>query len=333
MVSNGRESLYQTDYFAQLDASLGNFSIVGGLNYNWSGFRFIDLTPTDTINQSGNYRFSPIFAPRLSVSWNPLNDLFFYISVNKGFSIPSLSETLSPLGLINRDIKPEKAWCFEGGTRVNLFNHNTFIDLAYYYMRVTDLIVPKRVAEEVYVGMNAGSSLHRGLEIALNQWIFGRPTSASDHNLSLMANINYATNKYNFQDFTADNISYSGKKLPGMPDQTFSGSLDLKTPAGIYVMLEMTTSGRIPLNDLNNHYSNRWAVMNLKGGYSFGLFKQLMIDASIKVNNLTDEKYASMIVVNAPGTATLAPRYFYPGLPRWFTCTVLISYRNYKGLH
>ena len=328
MVSNGKESLFQTDFFTQLEVRYRKISLVGGLNYNLSGFRFTDLTPTDTLNQSGNYHFKPILAPRVSFTWNPINDLYIYTSVNKGFSVPSLSETLSPLGLINRDIKPEKAWCFEAGSRVNLFNHNTFIDMAYYYMKVTDLIVPKRVAEEVYVGMNAGSSLHRGLEIALNQWIFGKTNSGSGHNFSLIANVNYATNRYNFQNFTADNINYSGKRLPGMPDQTFSGSLDFRTPAGFYTRIELNTSGRIPMNDLISKYSSGWDVMNLKGGYMFSLFKQLTVDANIKINNLTDEKYASMIVVNAPGSGSVAPRYFYPGLPRWFTCTLLISYRN-----
>ena len=327
MVSNGKESLYQTDIFGQLELRYRRIAIVGGLNYNLSGFRFTDLTP-ETLNQSGNYHFAPILAPRLSFTWNPINDLYIYTSVNKGFSVPSLSETLSPLGLINREIKPEKAWCFEGGSRVNLFNHNTFIDLAYYYMRVTDLIVPKRVAEEIYVGMNAGSSLHRGLEVALNQWIFGKSTNGSDRNLSLMVNINYATNKFNFQDFKSGNIDYSGKKLPGMPDQIFSGSLDLRTPFGFYSRFEINTSGRIPLNDLNNHYSQGWMVINLRGGYVFSIFKQLTVDATIKINNLADEKYASMVIVNAPGSATLPPRYYYPGLPRWFTCSILILYHN-----
>ncbi len=328
MVSDGRESLYQTDIFAQLEAHYRRISIVGGLNFNRSGFRFTDLTPTDTLNQSGNYHFASILAPRLSFTWNPINELYIYTSVNKGFSVPSLSETLSPLGLINREIKPEKAWCFEGGSRVSLFDHATFIDLAYYYMRVTDLIVPKRVAEEVYVGMNAGSSLHRGLELSVNQWIFGKENNGSSGNYSLMANVNYASNRYNFQNFTADNINYSGKKLPGMPDQSVSGSLNLKTPFGCYARFELNKSGRIPLNDLNSGYSKSWLVMNLTGGFIFSAFKHLSFDAALKINNLTDEKYASMIVVNAPGSAKLSPRYYYPGLPRWLTCTVVISYHK-----
>ena len=325
-VSDNKESLYQTDIFTQLEAHYRRITIVGGLNFNRSGFQFTDLTPTNTVNQSGNYHFDPILAPRLSLTWNPINDLYIYSSVNKGFSVPSLSETLSPLGLINRDIKPEKAWCFEGGSRMSLFDHATFIDLAYYYMRVTDLIVPKRVAEEVYVGMNAGSSLHRGLEIAVNQWIFGRSNDKISRNYSLMANVNFASNRYNFQNFVADNIDYSGKKLPGMPDQSLSGSLDFKTPFGFYSRFELNKSGRIPLNDLNSGYSKSWVVMNLTAGYRFNPFKHLFFDTTIKINNLTDEKYAAMVVVNAPGTAPISPRYYYPGLPRWFTCTLVISY-------
>ena len=330
MQSKGKESLWQSDLFAQLEAHYQRISVVGGVNYNRSGFRFTDLSPADTLNQSGSYHFAPIIAPRLSFTWNPIKELYIYASVNKGFSIPSLSETLSPLGLINRDIKPEKAWCFEGGSRVNLFNHATFIDLAYYYMRVTDLIVPKRVAEEIYVGMNAGSSLHRGLEIAVTQWIFGNRNSASNKTYSLLGNLNYATNRFNFQNFTADNLDYSGKRLPGMPDQNLSGSLDLKTPFGFYTRMELNTSGRIPLNDLNSQFSKGWVIINITGGYIFNLFKRMNIDATVRIKNLTNEKYASMIVVNAPGSATAAPRYFYPGLPRWITCSLIISLRDFK---
>ncbi|HZK62325.1 MAG TPA: TonB-dependent receptor [Anaerovoracaceae bacterium] len=326
----GKESIYQTDLFTQLEAKIKRITITGGANLNFSGFQYIDQFTSDTLNQSGNYNFAPILAPRLSISWNPFDEIYLYTSVNKGFSIPSLSETLSPLGLINRDIKPEKAWSFEGGFRASLLHHATFIDLAFYYMRVTDLIVPKRVAEDVYVGMNAGSSLHRGIEMAVQQWIIGHKTSDRDRSFALIANLNFATNRFNFQNFTENNIDYSGNKLPGMPDQNFSGSLDLKTPTGFYTQFELNTSGKIPLNDLNSQYSNGWLIMNLKVGYILDIFKKLRIDATMKVNNLTDEKYASMVVVNAMGTTTRPPRYFYPGLPRWFTCTINLSYKNFK---
>lgn len=330
LLQKGKESLYQGDFFAQLEAKINRITITGGLNFNLSGFRYTDQFNTDTLNQSGNYHFSPILAPRLSFTWSPVSEFYIYSSVNKGFSIPSLSETLSPLGLINRDIRPEKAWSFEQGFRANLFRGATFIDFAVYYMMVTDLIVPKRVAEDVYVGMNAGSSLHRGVEIAVQQKIIGSGNKDADHHISLIANLNYSFSRFNFQDFTADNINYSGNKLPGMPDQLFSGSLDLKTSGGFYSRFELNTSGDIPLNDLNSQYSRSWVVANLKAGYEFKVVKKLMINAALNIYNLTNESYASMVVVNALPTASVPPRYFYPGLPRWFSCSVNLSYQNFK---
>jgi iron complex outermembrane receptor protein len=112
-----------------------------------------------------------------------------------------------------------------------------------------------------------------------------------------------------------------------MPDQLFSGSLDLKLPEGFYTRFELNSSGRIPLNDANSQFATGWVVMNLKAGYIFKLIKNLNIDATVKINNLTNEKYASMVVVNAPGTAARPPRYFYPGLPGWVTCTLKLNYR------
>ena len=333
MIQNGLESLSQTDIFTQEEIRYRRVSFVGGLNFNRSGFIYKDLTPNDTINQSGSFHFAPILAPRFSFTWNPRDDYYFYSSINKGFSIPSLSETLSPLGQINKNIKPEKAWCFEEGFRANLFNRATFIDLAIYYMRVTDLIVPKRVADDAYVGMNAGASLHRGVEIAINQWIFGRKNKPSDRDVSLMANVNYAANRFNFQNFMENNVDYAGKKLPGLPDQVFSGNLDLRTRSGFYTFLELNSSGNMPVNDKNSAYSKKWMVMNLKQGYKFTIFKQLKVDTAIKIDNLTDEKYTSMVAVNALGSPSAPARYFYPGMPRWLTFTMVISYNDLKKFH
>jgi iron complex outermembrane receptor protein len=325
LFQDGKETLYQTDFFTQLEMRYQKFSVTAGLNFNSSGFLYKDLKSVDTINQSGAYHFEPILAPRISFGYQALPNVNIYTAVNKGFSVPSLSETLSPLGLINRTIKPEKAWCIETGARLSLFNQATFLDLAYYYMRVNDLIVPKRVAEEAYVGMNAGSSLHRGLEVALSQWLIGNNQQLANRRLTLLASVNYASNRYNFQDFTADNTNYSGKKLPGMPDQVFSASIDLKTPCGFYSRFDINASGEVPLNDNNSLSAKSYQTINLRAGYVFTCFRKLDVDGSFRFSNLTNTHYASMVVVNAPGSGTIAPRYFYPGMPRWIAFTLVLT--------
>jgi iron complex outermembrane receptor protein len=323
----GSESLYQVDMFSQFELTISKFTFTGGFNINKSGFHFTDLFSADTIDQSGSYNFDPVFSPRISVSWNPVKGIYSYAAINHGFTIPSLSETMTPLGLINRDIKPEKAWSYEAGIRFNFFREMSFIDLALYYMKVDDLIVPRRVQEDFYVGMNAGASLHKGIELSVQQWLWGKRSVGERAPTSAVLNISYSLNSFRFLDFSDGNNNFSGNQLPGIPEHNLAGSFDFKTATGIYSRLEVLSSGRIPLNDFNSGYTEPWLVLNGKAGYAFSFKKRWGADLMLSLNNITNEHYASMVVVNAPGTTAKPPRYYYPGLPFNFAFTIGIKYR------
>jgi iron complex outermembrane recepter protein len=89
---------------------------------------------------------------------------------------------------------------------------------------------------------------------------------------------------------------------------------------------ELISSGKIPLDDFNRRFTESWAVLNAGAGYSFKIGKILEISTMLKINNVTDTRYASMVVVNAPGSYVRPPRYYYPGMPRWFSVNVRIGY-------
>jgi iron complex outermembrane receptor protein len=325
LMQKGRQFIYQADVFAQAEWRFAAFSLTAGVDVNASGFTFRDLYSSDTLDQSGYYDFQPVTSPRLAFSWDPSNAVSVYAAINHGFTIPSLSETQTPLGLINRDIKPEKAWSFEAGNRLSLFEGATFVDLAMYYMRVSKLIVPQRVAEDFYVGMNAGASLHRGIEIAVQQRLFGTMDPQEPSPFAAAANLSYSINRFSFQDFTLDGNDFSGNRLPGMPAQFFTGSVELRAFKGFSSEWEFSSSGKIPLDDFNRRYAESWTVLNAGAGYAFEIGKKLEISALLKINNITNTRYASMVVVNAPGTETSPPRYYYPGMPRWFSVGVRVG--------
>jgi iron complex outermembrane recepter protein len=65
-------------------------------------------------------------------------------------------------------------------------------------------------------------------------------------------------------------------------------------------------------------------------GYVVSLKNRLSADILLSLNNITNMHYASMVVVNAPGTETKPPRYYYPGMPVNFTFTVGLKYRFLK---
>jgi len=331
MIQKGKESLYQVDLFSQFDLLVSDFTFTAGVNLNRSGFSFTDQFSYDSVDQSGSLSFDPVLSPRISVSWSPVKMITSYVAVNHGFTIPSLSETMTPLGLVNTDIKPEKAWSYEAGVRLDLFHSRSFLDLALYYMKVSDLIVPKRVADDFYIGMNAGASLHKGIEVSFQQWLWGKGENYERAASSAVMNISYSLNSFRFLDFVEGENNYSGNQLPGMPENFFNGSIDIKTAFGLHSQLEVLSSGRIPLDDFNNRFTDPWTVLNARAGYSFSLAKKWGIDALFVLNNITDTRYASMVVVNAPGTETRPPRYYYPGMPRWFTFTVGLKYRIEKN--
>ncbi len=322
LLQSGRQRIGQNDLFAQWEITRRPFILTAGVNLNSSGFRFADRYSDDGLDQSGRYTFDPIVAPRLALAWNPLPHLHLYGAFNHGYSIPSLSETLSPLGLINRDIRPERAQSWEAGSRLHLFGERTSLELIGYRMRVLDLIVPKRVAEDIYVGQNAGSSLHRGLEFSVQQWLWDK-----EGNFNAVATLNGALNRFTFEEFNDEGVDYAGKKLPGLPERQLTAALELNSRQGFYARLELIASGRMSVNDLNSSYSKGYTLLNGSAGYQLPLSDHWSLDALLRISNLANKRYVSMVVVNAAGTAATPPRYYYPGLPRRLDFSLTLRYR------
>ena len=69
------------------------------------------------------------------------------------------------------------------------------------------------------------------------------------------------------------------------------------------------------MNDSNEIFTDPYKLINLKISKMFQINK---IDFKITtgIKNFLNEKYASMILINAQGFNGNEPRYYYPGLPR-----------------
>ena len=179
--------------------------------------------------------------------------------------------------------------------------------------------------------MNAGASLHRGIKVSLKQWLWGKRENDKCADFSAVMNLSYSLNRFSFLEFIEGENDFSGNQLPGIPESFFAGSIDLKAAFGLHFQIEVVSSGKIPLNDFNSRFTDPWTVLNTKAGYSVSLNKKWRVDGMISLNNIADIRYASMVVVNAPGTESRPPRYYYPGMPRWFTFTIGMNYRFLKG--
>jgi iron complex outermembrane receptor protein len=288
-----------------------NISLAGALNH--VSYRLKDLYPVNG-DQSGSRKFPLIVSPRLGINYAPGDILAVYGSMGHGFSLPSPEETLLPEGDVNPDIRPEQGIQFEIGARVNLADKKIAIDAAFYHIELKDLLLTKRITEDIFTGINAGRSRHQGFELLFQSKVFdfnGFPGR-------LMADVSYTGSINRFIDFTDGGNTYDGNMLPGIPRH--SASLQLSWSA--VQMLELSThlqyTGDQYLDDSNSLDYPGYFLSNMKLTARFHRDKKVPFRIYAGINNLTDTHYASMLIVNAIGFNNAEPRYYYPGLPRHF---------------
>ena len=321
VLSNNSETRYYFNVFSQLDYEIFvNTSISLGLNLNKTNYKLTDLFADDNIDQSGRYRFETILSPRLAILHKLREDKSFYVNVSHGFSPPTLAETLTPDGLINPDIEPESGYNFEVGSRGTMAGGKLGYDISLYTMRIKNLLVARRVGDDQFIGINAGRTTHDGLELQLKYTLIDQPF----HNLQGFANLSFTD--YRFDDFVDGESDFSGNELTGNPANIINFGLDYEMSSGVYVHVNSQHVDRIPVNDANTVYASSYFLTNVKAGFRRPFKSRLELDIYGGVNNVFDEKYASMILVNAGSFGGNAPRYFYPGLPANFYGGVFLSY-------
>lgn len=303
--------------FSQLKASLSEyFEIQAGINYNKTQFELTNYSE----NSNQKYSYDGIFSPQLSLLFKPTSEQTIYFSASRGFSLPATEETLTSQGTINPDIKPESGYNFEIGGKFYFLNKRLYTEIAIYRMEIKDLLVAKRVGDDQYVGANAGKTFHEGIEVTLNHnWKINR-------SFALNSYLGASIGNYEFKEFIDNGNDFSGNKLTGVPANKINAGLIFNTRLGIYFNADYQFVDKVPMNDANSAFSDSYTIINLKTGYRFEILQNLTSHISAGINNVTNEKYASLILPNAVANGNTAPRYYYPGLPVNYYGSISLNY-------
>ena len=297
-------------------------SVEFGLNYNQTIYNLKDnfIASEENPDQSGAYRFRGILSPKMGVSFLASNEISLYSTVSHGFSPISLAETLLPNGQINTNLKPETGWNYEVGTRGNLFQNKLQFNVALYRLDIRNLVVSRRIANDQYIGINAGQTRHDGFEIGLNySWV-------DTKQFVLNTFINGTLNHFKFKQFIDGDDDFSRNDLTGVPSELVNAGIDFTTEFGVYGSLNYQQVGSQPMSDSNQLYSDSYDLTNLKIGYSTDILEQLKMNLFVGVDNVFGESYASQILINARGFGGNAPRYYYPGAPVNYYTGIAINY-------
>jgi iron complex outermembrane receptor protein len=134
----GALSNSSTRYFAVFAQGTLNFTdtlsaIVGGRyshertkNYSYDSSSGII---TDVNDRSAAFND---FSPKFTLNYKPSNTLLFYATASRGFKSGG-TQTTNDVNLLN-SFKPETLWNYEGGAKIDLFNHRLRLDGAVFYM-------------------------------------------------------------------------------------------------------------------------------------------------------------------------------------------------------
>ncbi|HCE54938.1 MAG TPA: TonB-dependent receptor [Lutibacter sp.] len=291
-----------------------------GVNLNQTGFTLTDKFNSDAVNFSGKHQFKAILSPKIGVTHQLDKNKMVYGTISHGFSTPTLEETLLPNNTLNTNIKPEKGWNFEIGSRGLAFNNKLNYDVALYQMTVKNLLVAKRVGEDEYVGVNAGITSYAGLEITGNYFLVKTAKFKIKHNNNL------SLNNFKFIEFTDFDNDYSGNKLTGIPNITLNSSVSIENNIGFYGKADFNYVGKMPMRDDNSVYSKKYHLVNGMIGFKTSEEKKISLDLFVGLNNIFDEKYAAMLLINATSFGTAKPRYYYPGEPVNYYAGINLKY-------
>lgn len=296
------------------------FSAQLGLALNKTQYDFRDRFNSGTENTSAERDFDLIVLPSLDVEYRVSEAASLYANVSRGFSNPTVEQTLTPDGLINPDIAQETGTNYELGTELYLDNRRFHLNLALYQMDVRNLLVAERVAEDQFIGKNAGKTRHRGLEVAMDYtWTIGPK-------LQLSPFLSFTLNDHQFLEFIDQGEDFSGNPLTGVPKQLRTLGIQSRFLDGFYWNIVHRHVSEIPLTDANSLQSEAFNIFTTRLGYRKPLSNKFTIGIDFGVNNIFDEKYAESVLINA-GSFGGEPRYYYPGNPRNFYGSLRLGWR------
>lgn len=286
-----------------------------GFNLHYVGYRSQTRTAEPSWSTTTSYPRLWVLSPRLGISQQVVPLTWLFASAGHGFSVPSSEEALLPDGTINENLKPEEGLNLETGLRSSLLNQQLKLEITAYRIWVKNLLVTRRDVEDQFYGLNAGRTIHQGLETSA-VFSFFEPRHLSKQQLTLSLSHTLMDNY--FVDFYENEEQLKNRQLPGLPSSQLVALINYQTSFGLSVSLRFSHINAQYLNDQNTLQYPGHELLDGSVAYApkQGWLKSLKLKGGI--HNLLNTRYASMILVNAPSFENVPPRYYYPGTPRNF---------------
>jgi outer membrane receptor protein involved in Fe transport len=248
-------------------------------------------------------------SPKVGVALRVSPDISVFTAYRHGFRAPSEGQLFRQGSAENTvGLEPVKVNSFEAGLRGTAAQRVTW-EVSAYHMAKTDDILAYQQPDGTRLNVNAGETLHRGVEAGLGVEVV--------EGLTLQGSYSYAMHTY--QEWQPQvNVDLSGNEMESAPREIGNFRMHYRPGflSGVVASAEVVRIGSYWEDAANSAKYEGHNLLNFRVEASLwrglGLYGRLM--------NLTDERYAERASYNAFRGEELAP-----GLPR--TVYLGVTYR------
>lgn len=306
------ESIYDYDVtfhavspYLQLEAEpVGGLRFVGGLRYDRMGFDYDSaLDPVDTGRHRRPADTSVSYghlSPKLGATWEASSALNFFANYGHGFRAPSEGQLFRQGQAVNTvGLDPVKVDSYEAGVRGRVAGHVSY-SLTAYTMTKRDDILGFTNPDGSTENVNAGETLHRGIELGLG----------ADLVAGLRADVAWSRARHSYEDWRPNaTTDLGGNEMETAPRTLTNASLSW-SPAfreGSRLGVEWTRIGSYWMDPQNTHEYPGHSLFNVRANVP------VMAGVSVfaRLINVTGERYAE-----SASYTTARGEEFAPGMPR-----------------
>ncbi len=276
-----------------------------GLRFDYMGYDYdnnLSVVTTGTHRRPADTtvtftRVSPKFGATYDFTKN--SNIFF--SYNHAFRAPGQGQLFRQGQAENTvDLKPTKAKSYEVGLRGKALQKLDYEISAYHMTKEDDILSFRNTTDGTRETLNAGGTLHRGLEFGIG--------AAITKELHLGVSYSYA--KHTFEDWSPrTGVDYSGNEMTSAPREIGDIRFAYKPSFfnGGRIELEYERLGSYWMDDENTTKYDGHHLLHLRGNY---LFDNSGWEIFARIINMTDARFAQ-----AASFSQFRGEEFAPGMP------------------
>jgi outer membrane receptor protein involved in Fe transport len=269
------------------------------LGYDYTNALGVETTGSHRRPADASPTFSAV-SPKVGFTVVATDDLDLFASYRRGFRAPDQGQLFRQGSATNTvGLDPVKADSWETGFRGEIVQRVRY-EASLYYMTMKDDILGYRLPDGTTLSVNAGETLHKGVEVGLGAEIVR----------GLGFDLAYSYAEHTYEDWRPDSLTnYSGKEQEAAPRQIGSGRIHIAPPAlrGSDLTLEWNRVGSYFTDAANTHEYEGHDLFSIRAAYEvtprFSVYG--------KLNNVFDERWADRVSYNA-----FRGQEYAPGLPR-----------------